>query len=100
MKFKILLLMVLSTSAYANNKNECKIVEDTADMIMQLRQGGVDLKNTAQLKDQFNELQNNLLQIMVIDAEGTPVYATHLDKQKAVSEFVANWKKTCTDNEL
>lgn len=30
---------------------------------------------------------------MVIDAEGTPVYATHLDKQKAVSEFVANWKK-------
>lgn len=56
MKFKILLLIVLSTSAYANNKNECKIVEDTADMIMQLRQGGVDLKNTAQLKDQFNEL--------------------------------------------
>lgn len=37
---------------------------------------------------------------MVIDAEGTPVDATHLDKQKAVSEFVANWKKTCTDHEL
>ena len=44
MKFKILLLLLLSSSAFANEADECKIVEETADMIIQMRQGGIDLK--------------------------------------------------------
>ncbi|MEG6548492.1 hypothetical protein V6C59_21825 [Acinetobacter bereziniae] len=51
MKFKILLLLLLSSSTYANQADECKIVEETADMIMQLRQGGINLKNAINLKD-------------------------------------------------
>ncbi len=91
--------MLLSSYTYANQADECKIIEETADMIMQLRQGGINLKNAINLKDQLSELQKNLLQIMIIDAEAVQVYATNLGKQNAIDEFVADWKKSCNESE-
>ena len=46
MKFKILLLLLLSSSAFANEADECKIVEETADMMMCAEKtGGFNLVN-------------------------------------------------------
>ncbi|KAF1025710.1 MAG: hypothetical protein GAK29_01774 [Acinetobacter bereziniae] len=90
--------MLISTPTYAIQVDECKIIEETADMIMQLRQGGIDLKSSIDLKEQLSELQNNLLQIMIVDAEAVPVYATDLGKQKAIDEFVEDWKRSCVES--
>jgi len=80
MKFKILLLLLLSSSTYANQADECKIVEETADMIIQMR-------------------QVQLLEDMIADALSKPVYVTMLGQQKVISEFVADWKKSCNESE-
>ncbi|MBJ8427629.1 hypothetical protein I6M75_18415 [Acinetobacter bereziniae] len=96
MKFKIILLLFLSSSTYANQADECKIVEETADMIIQMRQGGVDLKKVFDsTKDGLEEHQVQLLEDMIADALSKPVYVTMLGQQKVISEFVADWKKSC-----
>ncbi|WP_287906293.1 hypothetical protein [Acinetobacter sp.] len=97
MKLIIPIFLLLTSSSYANEADECKIIEETADMIMQLRQGGIDLK-AIDLKDQLNPLQNDILQKMIIEAEAIPIYATDLDKQNAVDVFVEDWKKFCIES--
>lgn len=96
MKFKILLLLLLSSSVFANEADECKIVEETADMIIQMRQGGIDLKKVSDdTKDGLMEHQVQLLEDMIADALSKPVYVTMLGQQKVINEFVTGWKKSC-----
>lgn len=50
MKLKILLLLSFSPEIYANQIDHCKIIAESAGMIMQLRQFGVDLNTAFNLK--------------------------------------------------
>ena len=97
MKLKILLLLSFSPEIYANQIDHCKIIAESAGMIMQLRQFGVDLNTAFNLK---GELSNNAknLEVIIADAESKPVYATNLGKQKAEEEFAAEWKKLCLES--
>ena len=97
MKLKILLLLSFSPEIYANQIDHCKIIAESAGMIMQLRQFGVDLNTAFNLK---GELSNNAknLEVIIADAESKPVYATNLGKQKAEEEFSAEWEKLCLES--
>ena len=88
--------LLLSSSAFANEADECKIVEETADMIIQMLQGGIDLKKVFDdTKDGLMEHQVQLLEDMIADALSKPVYVTMLGQQKVINEFVTGWKKSC-----
>ena len=97
MKLRFLLLLSFSPAIDANQIDHCKLVTESADMIMQLRQSGADLNTAFNLK---GELSNNAknLEVIIADAESKPVYATNLGKQKAEEEFVAEWKKLCLES--
>ncbi|MFW1850494.1 hypothetical protein ACG9XR_07955 [Acinetobacter guillouiae] len=97
MKLRILLLLSFSPEIYANQIDHCEIIAESAGMIMQLRQFGVDLNTAFNLK---GELSNNAknLEVIIADAESKPVYATNLGKQKVEEEFAAEWKKLCLES--
>ncbi|WP_423854220.1 hypothetical protein [Acinetobacter guillouiae] len=94
MKLKILLLLLFSQAIDANQVDHCKLIAESAGMIIQLRQFGVDLNMAFNLK---GELSNNAknLEVIIADAESKPVYAANLGKQKAEEEFSAEWEKLC-----
>jgi hypothetical protein len=98
MKLRILLLLSFSPEIYANQIDHCKIIAESAGMIMQLRQFGIDLNTAFNLK---GELSNNAknLEVIIADAEAKPVYATNLGKQKAEEEFALNGKN-CVWNQF
>ncbi|KAF1018797.1 MAG: hypothetical protein GAK29_04110 [Acinetobacter bereziniae] len=98
MKLKLLLLLLLSTSTYAT-QDECKIIEDAANLVMQLRQTNFDLKTFLNFNDQKIQPQQNLLERMISEAEAVPVYATSLGKNNAIDEFVEDWKRSCVESE-
>lgn len=96
MKFKILLLLLLNSSVFANEADECKIVENTADMLIQLRQGEIDLRKVFDdSKYRLSEHQAQLLEAMIADALSKPVYVTIPEQQKVIDEFVTDWKESC-----
>jgi len=97
MKLRILFLLLFSQEIDANQVDHCKLIADSAGMIMQLRQFGVDLNTAFNLK---GELSNNAknLKVIIADAESKPVYATNLGKQKAEEEFSAEWQKLCLES--
>lgn len=94
--FKKLLLAtaLLSTSAIANTQNEefksCKVLEQTAGLVMQARQDGMAMS------DLLEAVQHNKLgQAVVIDAFKVSRYHTQSMKQRAVQDFKNLIFKTC-----
>ena len=60
MKLRILFLLLFSQVVDANQVDHCKLIAESAGMIMQLRQFGVDLNTAFNLKGELSNNAKNL----------------------------------------
>lgn len=92
MKYIIILTMLLSTTAYANENAEtkCKNYYDYAFSTMKARQGNVPMHKLFDLTG-----GNKTMQKMIIDAYEIPLFSTKQIKEKTINEFANDWYLWC-----
>jgi len=92
---KLFALLLIASSVQAEIPQECQLVDDTSETLMQLRQSGLSLNDIDLNPEALSEKEEQLLKAMIADAKNIPVYKIALTRQKAVDDFKAKWKQRC-----
>jgi hypothetical protein len=93
-------LCVLSVHAFANTSNDCVIVDDTAETLMQIRQGGFDLGEAEINEEELNTFQVYILRGMIEDIKKMPIYQLQPTRDKAFKDLTIKWNKICKEKGL
>ena len=89
-----ILLFVMSLT-HAETPKECQLIDDTSETLIQLRQSGLSLDDIDLNPEALTEQEAGLLNAMIADAKGIPVYNIPLTRQKAIEDFKVKWQKLC-----
>ncbi|WP_333665414.1 hypothetical protein [Acinetobacter guillouiae] len=92
-RFSILLLLV--SVAHAEAPKECQLLEQTSEMLMQLRQNGLSLDDVDFNPEALSAKEQVLLKGMIDDAKSVPIYQIPLTRQKAIDDFKIKWQEVC-----
>lgn len=91
------MLLCANNAVFANSTQECSIVDDTAETLMQIRQGGFDLGDAEINEDELSGKQIQILRGMIQDIKVMPIYAIQASKDKAFQDFKKKWTNTCSE---
>lgn len=94
-KFAILILLLNSSWAIAENNVDCNDLAKGAKLIMEVRQQDVPMAEIwAKSKDKSNY---KLIQSMLIRAYEEPAYQTKQHQQRAITEFANLYFMACVN---
>lgn len=100
-------VLLITTNALGNAQDfsivepaSCSIVQDTAETLFQLRQGGFDLGEADINQTELTAHEVLLLTDMIEDIKKMPVYQLKQLKDQALQNFIQKWNKTCEARHL
>lgn len=94
-KLCLYLALVLCTTVHADDSNECTIITDTAESLMQIKQGGFDLGEVEMNEEALSQQQAKILSLMIEDIKTVPIYKMEVMQQKALKVFEEKWMRLC-----
>ena len=92
-RLSILLLCV--SMAHAESAQTCELVDDTSEILMQLRQSALSLDDIDLNPEALSEQEVQLLKAMIADAKLVPIYQIPYTRQNAMEAFRAKWQQQC-----
>lgn len=95
---RLVILLLLVSSAHAELSKECQLVDDTSETVMQLRQSGLSLNDIDLNLEALSQQEVILLTAMIEDAKHVPIYRIPLSQQKAIEDFRVKWQQKCSQD--